>query len=90
MINLNKIKYMKRTSSRENIINTCNNDLKISKNIKNKINSMVNKKNINFNKNKNIINKKNLIVSNLLIKIQTHKYHLLWVQQHAHLVKIHI
>ena len=61
MINLNKIKYMKRTSSRENIINTCNNDLKISKNIKNKINTknnMVNKKNINFNKNKNIINKK--------------------------------
>ena len=65
MINLNKIKYMMRTSSRENIANQGNNEAKsyknnkISKNIKNKLNTknkMVNKKNIYKNKNINIHN----------------------------------
>ena len=58
MINLNKIKYMKRTSSKENIINSCNNDLKITKNTSNKNytkNNMVNNKNINYNQNINMI-----------------------------------
>ena len=58
MINLNKIKYMKRTSSRENIINSYNNDFKKNKSINNKINTknnMVNKKNINYNQNINMI-----------------------------------
>ena len=63
MINLNKIKYMIRTTSRENIINNCNNDNKINKNSKNKLNvkdNMVNKKNIYNHKKLNCNNiKKN-------------------------------
>ena len=68
MINLNKIKYMMRTNSRENIANYYNNEIKtfnsnnnFSKNIKNKKNiknNMVNKKNIYYNKNMKI-NKSN-------------------------------
>ena len=66
MINLNKIKYMMRTNSKENIDN-CYNEAKtrknniISKNIKNKIRiktNMVNKKNINYNQNMKIKNSK--------------------------------
>ena len=60
MINLNKIKYMIRASSKDNIVNSCNNDIKtcknskISKNIKNKLNeknNMINKKKNYYNKN---------------------------------------
>ena len=93
MINLNKIEYMKRTSSRENIINTCNNDLKISKNIKNKINtknSMVNKKNINFNKNKNIINKKKSNSFKSSYKNSNTQVSSSMGTASCHLVKIHI
>ena len=62
MINLNKIKYMMRTSSRENIGNLGKNEVKSYKNdkiSKNKLNTkgnMVNKKNIYHNKNISIHN----------------------------------
>ena len=32
MINLNKIKYMIRTKSKDNIVSTCNNEIKSCKN----------------------------------------------------------
>ena len=61
MINLNKIKYMMRTSSKENFVYSCNNEGKfmknnqIYKNIKKSINKKITKdghnKNINYNKN---------------------------------------
>ena len=61
-INLNKIKYMIRNISKDNIINSYHRDVKnISKNSKNKINkknNIVNKKYIYYNKNMNKIKKK--------------------------------
>ena len=69
MINLNKIKYMMRTSSRENFANSYNNEViilknsKNYKNIKKSINKNVDKlghnKNKNYNKNLSIYNVKN-------------------------------
>ena len=66
MTNLNKIKYMMRTSSRENIINSYEN--KISKNIKNKLN---NKSNM-VNKKKTIYSHRNMNINN--IKKQSYSF----------------
>ena len=64
MINLNKIKYMMRTSSRENFANSCNNEGKIVKNsqIYKNIKKAINKKINKFEQNKNINNNKHLSI----------------------------